>query len=116
MTKYATLVTALLLTIGAVSIAAADADKHSGTWKMNPAKSKYKPGSTTKDITLKVEMDGNSMKINSEGTNADGTPIKIEYDAKLDGKDYTITGVPNADKVSVKRLGPNAIEATVCLT
>lgn len=111
-TKLATFAMTLPMVV-ALSVAAADADKHSGTWKMNPAKSKYNPGPTPKNITLKVEMDENKMKIESEGTAADGTPTHVAYDAKFDGKDYALTGVPNADKVWVKRIGSNTIESIV---
>ncbi len=45
-----------------------------------------------------------------DGTNDDGTPLHVEYDAKFDGKDYPATGLPNADSVSAKRLKGGGIE------
>jgi hypothetical protein len=33
----------------AIFVAGATADEHSGTWKMNPAKSKFNPGSALKN-------------------------------------------------------------------
>jgi hypothetical protein len=39
-------------------------------------------------------------------------PRHTAFDAKTDGKDYPLTGVPNADTISVKRIGANTIETT----
>src|SRR5580700_4357402 len=103
-----TLIAALVL-----CVAVAAADQHSGTWKMNPAKSKYSPGPAAKSVTLKVESDENGIKIDAEGTGGDGNPTHVQYDAKFDGKDYPATGLPYGDTVSVKRIGANTIQATI---
>jgi hypothetical protein len=103
-----TLIAALVL-----CVAVAAADQHSGTWKMNPAKSKYIPGPAAKSVTLKVESDENGIKIDAEGTGGDGNPTHVQYDAKFDGKDYPATGLPYGDTVSVKRIGANTIQATI---
>ena len=39
--------------------------------------------------------------------------MHVAYDAKFDGKDYAVTGVANADTVSVKRVGADTIQATM---
>jgi hypothetical protein len=106
--------TTVLLLVGlALAVTATAADQHSGTWKMNPAKSKYSPGPAPKSTTVKVEADEQGVKIDAEITNADGSPIHVQYDAKFDGKDYPVTGIPYADAVSVKRIDANTIEATM---
>jgi hypothetical protein len=106
--------TTVLLLVGlALAVTAAAADQHSGTWKMNPAKSKYSPGPGPKSTTVKVEADEKGVKIDAEGINADGSPLHVQYDAKFDGKDYQVTGVPYADTVSVKRIDANTIESTM---
>ena len=102
-------VTVVLATLG-LSVAARAGDQHSGTWKMNPAKSTYNPGPAAKSVTLRVDSDENDFKINAEGTGGDGNPTHVEYSAKFDGKDYPVTGVPNADTVSVKRIDSNTVE------
>ncbi len=104
--------TALLLVVLVLAITPAAADQHSGTWKMNPDKSKYSPGPAPKSSTAKIESDENGIKVNVEGTNADGSALHVQYDAKFDGKDYPITGVPNADTISVKRIDANTIQST----
>ncbi len=95
--------TALLLVVLVLAITPAAADQHSGTWKMNPDKSKYSPGPAPKSSTAKIESDENGIKVNVEGTNADGSALHVQYDAKFDGKDYPITGVQNVDTISQSR-------------
>ena len=111
--RFAAFITALLLVSLALAVTAAAADQHSGTWKMNPAKSKYSPGPAPKSTTVKVEADEQGVKIDAEIINADGSPIHVQYDAKFDGKDYPVTGIPYADAVSVKRIDADTIEATM---
>jgi hypothetical protein len=101
----------LLIAALVLSVAAA-ADQHTGTWKMNPAKSKYSPGPTPRSVTVKVDCDENGIKLDAEGTNQDGTPTHVEYSAKFDGKDCPIIGT-YADTVSVKRIDANTIQSTL---
>jgi hypothetical protein len=112
--RYFALVIAAILLVALtayVPMATGDAaDQQSGTWKVNTAKSKYSPGPAPKELTLKIEADENHVKLNADGTNGDGTPIHVAYDAKFDGKDYPTTGISNADSVSVKRLKGGRIE------
>ncbi len=108
--SFAFAIAAVLLVLLVASVSMAAADDQSGTWKMNSAKSKYSPGPPPKDLAVKVEADENHIKLNADGTNDDGTPLHVEYDAKFDGKDYPATGLPNADSVSAKRLKGGGIE------
>jgi hypothetical protein len=105
--------TASVLVVLAFCVTVAVADQHSGTWKMNPAKSKYSPGPAAKNITLKVESDEKGVKIDSEGTDGEGNPTHVQYDAKLDGKDYPVTGIPYGDMVVVKRIDAKTIQTTI---
>ena len=95
---------AVLVAALAIFAAAANANEHSGTWKLNPAKSKYSPGPGMKNLTETVALDENSYKVEANGTSADGMPVHIKFNAKFDGKDYPMIGVPWADTVSVKWL------------
>jgi hypothetical protein len=104
---------ATLLVALALSVTPAVADQHSGSWKMDPAKSKYSPGPAAKSLTLKVESDEKGVKIDSEGVDGEGNPTHVQYDAKFDGKDYPATGLPYGDTVSVKRIDANTIQATI---
>jgi hypothetical protein len=107
-----TFIAVLLLAAVALNISAAAADQQSGTWKMNPAKSKYSPGPAPKSITVKIESDADNIKLSSDGIDAAGNPTHVEYTAKYDGKDYPITGVANADTVKLERLDANTIRST----
>ena len=111
--RFVAFTTVLLLVALALAVTAAAADQHSGTWKMNPDKSKYSPGPAPKNTTIKIEADDKGVKVNAEGTNADGSELHVQYDAKFDGKDYPVTGVPYADMVSVKRVGADTIVSTM---
>ena len=106
---------AIVVLIVALSwnLAAAAADQHSGTWKMNPEKSKYSPGPAAKSVNLTIEADESHIKINAEGVDGNGNPTHVQYDAKFDGKDYPATGLPAGDSVSVKRINADTIQATM---
>ena len=111
--RFAIFITTLLLVALALNVSAAAADQQSGTWKMNPAKSKYSPGPAPKSITVTIESDADSIKLSSDGIDAAGNPTQVKYTAKYDGKDYPITGVPNADTVALKRIDDRTTESTV---
>ena len=113
MKKSRVIASAVLLVALAWSLGAVAADQHSGSWKMNPAKSKYSPGPAAKSVNLKVEADENGVKIESEGTDGEGNPTHVAYDAKFDGKDYPLTGLPYGDTVSVKRVAADTIQSTI---
>src|SRR5438046_2124390 len=65
------------------------ADSSVGTWKVNLAKSKYDPGPAPKTPNvIKIEADGNGIKVTNDGVNAEGQTPHVTYAAKYDGKDY----------------------------
>jgi hypothetical protein len=107
----AAFVMTLLLVALALNVPVAAADQQSGTWKMDPAKSTYSPGPAAKSITLKIESDGDNINYTSDGIDASGNPTHVEYTAKYDGKDYPVTGSPNADTVALKRIDSNTIQS-----
>ena len=109
---FAAFATTLLLVALVLNLSAAPADEHSGTWKMNPAKSNYSPGPAPKSITVKIVSDADNMKLTSDGIDAAGKPTHVEYTAKYDGKDYPITGIPNADTIALERLDASTIRST----
>jgi hypothetical protein len=76
------------------------------------AKSKYSPGPAPQSLTLKVEASGEGEKATAEGVNAAGTPTMLQYTANFDGKDYPLTGSPNADKIALKRIDARTTERT----
>jgi hypothetical protein len=76
----------------------------SGTWNFNPAKGHPDPPVAKSNVAV-VEADDTNFSLVQEGIDDKDTPFKFSYKAKLDGKDYPITGDPHADSVSLKRVG-----------
>jgi hypothetical protein len=66
----------MLLAVTATLFAA---DPFVGTWKLNPAKSKYKTGSAPKDQTLTISESGGDLDIAVKGTTSDGKPLTNHY-------------------------------------
>ena len=100
---------ATVLSIPAVLLAADD--PFVGTWKLNLAKCKYNPGPPPKSQTYKFEPSGaNGVKFTAEGVDARGNRIHREYTANYDGKDNPVTGNPDADSVSLKRVDAYTVE------
>lgn len=110
--RLAVLATTFLLVALGLQVTALAADALSGTWKVNPAKSKYSPGLAPKSLTVKVEADENNIRVNSDGTDAEGKPTHIEFSAKFDGKDYPLIGVPNGDTIAVQRIDAHTYQST----
>ena len=96
-----------VLVLGSIAQAA---DNQAGTWKLNVAKSKYSPGPAPKDGTLTIESQADGLKFTIHGTDAEGKTVHFEMSPKYDGKDYPMTGLPDADMISMKKIDDNTIE------
>jgi hypothetical protein len=103
------LLTLLLCFVGAAVCFAADL--HMGTWTLNEAKSKIGAGSP-KLTTVVYEAAGDSVKVTVDGTDGDGKPLHSEWTGKYDGKDYPVTGDPNADTRSYKIVNDHTLAST----
>ena len=82
-----------------------------GTWKLNEAKSKIAPGAP-KITTVVYEAAGDSVKVTVDGTDGEGKPLHSEWTGKFDGKDYPVTGDPNTDTRSYKKVDDHTLEST----
>ena len=85
-----------------------------GTWKMNPAKSKFTGTPGPKSLSRLVVADGAAVKFTYSGVGADGKAIDYSFTTSYDGKDAAITGsgAPGgADAVVIKRTGANTADA-----
>src|SRR5260370_7612133 len=83
--RFAVFATTLLFVALALSVVARAADQHSGTWKMNPAKSKYSPGPAPTSITENIDSHGENIKLNSAQLDAAGHPTHVEHTATYHG-------------------------------
>jgi hypothetical protein len=100
----AVLATGLLVATLALHVSATTEDPNTGTWKMNPTKSKYSPGPAPKNLTLKIDSDVEDIKLTEDGIDAAGKPIHIKYTAKYYGDPFPISGVPYADTIVLMRV------------
>ena len=84
-------------------------DPQVGTWKLNEAKAKIGAGSP-KNTTVVYEAAGDSIKVTVDGTYAEGKPLHSEWTGKYDGKEYPVTGDPNTDTRSYKKVNDHTLE------
>jgi len=103
---------AALLATAAMPALLLAADARLGTWKFNPAKSKFDPGPAYKSRTVKVEAAGEGIKVSVDGVTADGKPDVYSYTAQYDGKDNPVVGNPLADTIAYKKIDDYTTEAT----
>jgi hypothetical protein len=101
--------------VGIVAILAASAasaqttEPVMGTWKLDVAKSTYKPGPAPKSSTLTIEPAGKGLKVAVDAVNADGSPLKWGFTTMRDGKEEApVTGNPMFDVVTSTRASATA--------
>jgi len=99
-----------VLLLGATTVLAQNPtlpnDHLTGLWRINLAKSKFNPAETApKKDQARINVTQAGIKVQTDGTNAEGKPTHSEYMAKFDGKDYpwtgTIDGKPNTGQDAV---------------
>src|SRR5215470_5551225 len=105
-------VAVLVCLVVSAAVIAAD-DPQTGTWKLNPAKSKYDSGSVPKSNTLTIVADEKSYKLHAEGVDGQGKPTGSDFTAGFDGKDVAAKGLPFGDTISMKRIDASTVEATM---
>ena len=86
------------------------ADQFTGTWVLNVGKSSYSPGKPPMSQTTKLETLKDGIREIVDRVNADGTMTHWDFTAKFDGKDYPITGDPDRDMASVKKVDDFTLE------
>ena len=81
-----------------------------GSWKVDLAKSKYSPGPAPKSAILKFESTSAGIKLTTDIVDGEGKALKGGFTSKFDGTEVPLTGNPNADVGSPKRLDDNSYE------
>lgn len=109
--KIRTIALTLATLIVTMAVCFAADDAFMGTWKLNRAKSKG-PSASGRTSTVVFAVAGGSVKVTGDGVDASGKPIHIEWTGKFDGKDYPVTGSPNADMRSYTRVNDHTLIAT----
>ena len=82
----------------------------SGTWKLNPAKSTLP--AAKRDVAV-VDADEKGLKFNEDMVDDKDQPMKLSYVAKFDGKDYPVTGTPDVDSISYRRINAHTLKGTL---
>jgi hypothetical protein len=111
----AVLVAVLIALVGVtlnVAVRAQAPSELFGTWKLNPAKSKYSPGPPPKSMTVTYSAAGFGMRIVVDGVPAEGKAQHWEMTPTYDGLDHKVTGNPDADTISLKRISDTKGEST----
>ncbi len=105
--------TVLFVFVAATAAQAAD-DPFNGTWKLNAAKSKAPGGRLPHPSSTNViEIQGETMHMIVDQTDATGKLEHVEYTAKLDGKEYPVKVSPPSPQqytISLKRINPRTRE------
>jgi hypothetical protein len=103
----------VLLTFASTLLPAADA--FVGTWRLNPAKSKYSGGSREiKDATLVILEQGDNYQVTVSGTYADGSSVSVKYRVPTRGGTGQVQEGDNGmfDAVASKRISSRERETT----
>jgi hypothetical protein len=108
------LVTAAFTIVAIAGVTSAQSkDPVAGTWTLNVAKSKFSPGPAAKAGKAVITAAGaDGVKVVFDGVTGAGDKAHWEYTAQNDGKDYPMTGNPDADTVTLKRINATSVEST----
>jgi hypothetical protein len=93
-TKTIALSLGLILAAGALYAA----DPMEGTWKLNESKSKLTRGAGKNNkVVYNSRLIRDKVTVTVDGVDADGKPFHSVWKGRFNGKDYEVTGDPNAD-------------------
>jgi hypothetical protein len=83
-----------------------------GVWKLNNARSKFSPGTESKNFIVTFEEVGDQVKRIDKGTSPNGKPIDRSMTFPWDSVDHddgTHTGIT----IAVKRINTRTVEVTI---
>jgi hypothetical protein len=89
------------------------ADPVLGTWQLDLAKSKFRPGPAPKSQTRIYEAQGAGIRVTVKTLEADGHSTTVHISANYDGKDYPVTGGGEIDAIALKKVDERTAEATL---
>jgi len=106
--RVRSIVIALAVCVVGAAVALAADSPFLGTWKLNEAKSKLSPNAP-KNTTVVYEAAGDSVKVTTDGVDAQGKAVHTEWTGKFDGKDYAVSGDPNSNMRSYKKVNDHTL-------
>ena len=89
------------------------ADASIGTWKLNVAKSTFRPGPPPVAETRIYKAQPAGVKTTVTTMWADRMSTTVEYPANYDGKDYPVSGSRDVDAVALSRMDDHTSAATL---
>jgi hypothetical protein len=95
-----------IMAVAAATGSTQTADPVVGSWKLDIAKSTYKPGPAPKSVAILVEAAGKGLKVSVDAVNADGSPLKWGFTTQRDGKPVPVTGNPLFDTATTTQASP----------
>ena len=107
--------TALAVGCAAVASAAGATNPLIGTWTLNLEKSKVTPGPAPKSQTRTYAQSVQGITLTVTGVAADGSAISQQSTFNYDGKDYPISGSPNYDAISLKKVNGSTVKSEMKL-
>jgi hypothetical protein len=108
-------VVALALAGSSLLLAQGNTEVWAGTWKLNPAKSKFTGIPAPKSETRTVEAQGRALKFTFEGIAADGSRIAYSFTSDLDGKPVPESGsgtTNGSEMITIKLIDSNTTTST----
>ena len=98
---------------GAPNAAAADPDPVVGTWQLNVSKSTFTAGQALKSQTRTYSQSGRSITLDMKTVGPDGKESTTHTTYRFNGKDFPVSGTPDYDSLSAKRVDNNTAEFTL---
>ena len=88
-------VVTIVFVLAAMVATAMAADPWTGTWKLNPEKSKAPGGRIPHPTSINIiTVEGDTVTMIADHTDTAGNSEHVEYTAKLDGKEYPVKSTP----------------------
>jgi hypothetical protein len=105
------LLAATSLMLVAVTVTAADSHENSvnGTWGLNAAKSKFSGPSFKSQTRTYAESADGSTTMSFTGVTGTGNTVSGGVTFKYDGKEYPITGSPDFDTISGRKVNDTTV-------
>jgi hypothetical protein len=98
---------------GASDAIAAGADPVVGTWQLNVSKSTFTAGQAIKSQTRTYSHSGGTVSLDMKTAGADGKESTTHTTYQFNSKDAPVTGNPDYDTLSPKRVDRNTAKFTL---
>jgi hypothetical protein len=112
-TLLKTILMGAVLAVAGVTMAADAADPVVGTWTLNAAKSTFGSGPALKSQTRTYTQGADGISLTVNGVRADGSAVSQQSTFKYDGNAYAVTGSPDYDAISLKRVNGSTVTSTL---